>query len=550
MARCVTIAPFLLSCLMGAQEPEIRCTGADRTSLAVTVYADHRALVRDVRSVSLPEGTSILAFSDVSDQMKPATALFHELGDRPGLEVLERAFAFDLITPTRLLERSVDLPVRVKVGESDLEGILRGVPHGELWAPPRTPLEAKTIPNKPLQRLAGINPWRRRLFTADPDVLVETPVGFLSARPEEVVPKSLPDGLRSRPTLLQAIRTKVSGAREFALTYLTEGLTWEATYQAEIHPEGQFLDLTAFLTVRNETGISFPDTTLQLVAGSPNRVWEVDENTDPDKTQVDRTDTKTVAAVEVIAAPLEEKLSEYLLITLPRPTSLRAGQEKQIFFFHREGIPVEAHWAGYAQLLGPEDEASPSDTLVARYARIRNLKGGPLDRPLPKGKVYLTSGGILLGAPGSEIRQAEHGPGCLPGASSDLEDTPVGEEFDLFLAEDPRIRVVFRRGNWRAESFWEHLFRRRGHRVTENPMEEGVAPAPTSKRGERCEATLTLENGHSEIVPLKLICEMPSETEVLGQAVPLINPSPGVYEINVVLRPSETRTIRLTVRKP
>ena len=92
--------------------PETRVTQADQTSVAVTIYNENLALVKDRRRVTLPPGIQNLG---LHRRQRPAPA-----GDGAPPQttaassgVLEQNFEFDLLTPEKLLEDSVGETVKV-----------------------------------------------------------------------------------------------------------------------------------------------------------------------------------------------------------------------------------------------------------------------------------------------------------------------------------------------------------------------------------------------------------------------------------------------------
>ena len=93
-----------------AASAELRSTLDDQQGVAVTIYNDDLALVKDRRLVTLPavptDGRVALAFRDVSARIRPQTALLRDV-DGGGLTVIEQNFDFDLLTPAKLLEKYV-----------------------------------------------------------------------------------------------------------------------------------------------------------------------------------------------------------------------------------------------------------------------------------------------------------------------------------------------------------------------------------------------------------------------------------------------------------
>ena len=72
----LTTLAIALLCSAGAHAQELRATLADQQEVAVTIYNDNLALVKDLRRLTLPTGAVPLAFRDVSAKMRPETALF------------------------------------------------------------------------------------------------------------------------------------------------------------------------------------------------------------------------------------------------------------------------------------------------------------------------------------------------------------------------------------------------------------------------------------------------------------------------------------------
>ena len=87
-------------------------TLADQTAVAVAIYNDDLALVRDSRRIQLAQGRNKLALVDVSGRLRAETALLAPLGGAQ-LRLLEQNLEFDLLTPQKLLEKSVGKEVTI-----------------------------------------------------------------------------------------------------------------------------------------------------------------------------------------------------------------------------------------------------------------------------------------------------------------------------------------------------------------------------------------------------------------------------------------------------
>src|SRR2546428_1704961 len=85
----------------------------DQQSVAITIYNETLALVKDTRRVALEAGPNRLALREVSGRMRPETAQLRSLSQPGSLTLIEQNFDFDLLTPAKLLEKYVGRTVRV-----------------------------------------------------------------------------------------------------------------------------------------------------------------------------------------------------------------------------------------------------------------------------------------------------------------------------------------------------------------------------------------------------------------------------------------------------
>lgn len=98
---------------MRAANAELAVDLADQRELAVTIYNENMALVKDTRRIKLEHGNNRLAWRDVSARIRPETALLRNPGHAKGFYLIEQNFDFDLLTPQKLLDKNVGQEVRV-----------------------------------------------------------------------------------------------------------------------------------------------------------------------------------------------------------------------------------------------------------------------------------------------------------------------------------------------------------------------------------------------------------------------------------------------------
>src|SRR5512140_1716686 len=81
----------------------------DNQRLAITIYNGGQALVQDVRSLDLPAGRQRIELREVSNQIEPASVSL----SAPDLGIVEQNFDYDLLTPSKLMEKAVGQQVKI-----------------------------------------------------------------------------------------------------------------------------------------------------------------------------------------------------------------------------------------------------------------------------------------------------------------------------------------------------------------------------------------------------------------------------------------------------
>jgi hypothetical protein len=107
----IRVLPRLTSVAMVAQAGE-RSMREDRDEVAVAIYNDSLALIKETRRLELDRGINDIALRDVSAKMRPETASLRAVSGPP-LRLIEQNFDFDLLTPQKLLDKYVGQTVGV-----------------------------------------------------------------------------------------------------------------------------------------------------------------------------------------------------------------------------------------------------------------------------------------------------------------------------------------------------------------------------------------------------------------------------------------------------
>jgi hypothetical protein len=352
---------IVLSTWIGAAKSRaqttVTSTEQDQKELAVTVYNSNVALVRDVRRVRLPEGPIDLRYMDIAAQVNPAAVHIVSLTAPKDLTVLEQDYEYDLLSPQKLLQKYVGKEltlIRVitennSTREVPVKAVLLADNEGPVWK------------------------VRNEIITGMGADRYEFP--------------DLPENLYSKPTLVWLLDNRHGGDQTVEASYLTNQINWSSDYVLTVHSDQKAADLNGWVTVVNQSGASFRNAQLQLVAGELNRV------TQPRSRAMYEMSMK--AAVAAPAQFEQEAISEYHLYTLQRSTNIRENETKQISLLAAAGAAVEKVFEVDGQSYYYQNAQSPGQPTkepVKVFINFKNSEGNSLGVPLPAGTVRVYQG--------------------------------------------------------------------------------------------------------------------------------------------------------------
>jgi hypothetical protein len=97
---------------------------------------------------------------------------------------------------------------------------------------------------------------------------------IFTGRQGRLIFPSLPENILSKPTLLWLLQSRLDGPKPVEATYLTGRLNWNADYVAVLDKDDRMMDLKGWVTLKNQSGATYKNAKLKLVAGDVNRVIE------------------------------------------------------------------------------------------------------------------------------------------------------------------------------------------------------------------------------------------------------------------------------------
>jgi len=173
-------------------------------------------------------------------------------------------------------------------------------------------------------------------------------------------------------------------------------MTWQADYNIVAPEKGDLVDIVGWVTMDNQTGKTFENARVKLMAGDVNKI------------QPGRVDFAMAASVpingrsEAAMPPVSEKtFDEYHLYTLERTTTLRDRETKQVEFIRAAGVGTKQiyiydgvridsnryngwNWDNFRNDHSYGTESNPKIWVMREF---RNSDANHLGMALPKGRV-------------------------------------------------------------------------------------------------------------------------------------------------------------------
>ena len=292
-------------------------------------------MVKIEDEMTFKRGAQDVTFTGVPELIDPTSVRLAASGGN--VVINEQNYRYDLVSPQKVLERYLDLPIT-------------------LW------LEGGELLEGVLQSAAG-------------DVVIREADGGISIVRLDAIERfgfsELPGGLVTRPTLVWTVTSDRAGDLPTEVSYMTGGFNWHAEYMVVIADDEKSMELSSWVSINNNSGATFEDASLKLVAGDVHRA----QPPMPSRAML----MKAEVATDQAAGGFEERgLFEYHLYELSGRTTVQNSEVKQIALFE----PAEASVA--TRLV--YDPRIDADNVTAMLEFTNSEKSG-LGMPLPAGKV-------------------------------------------------------------------------------------------------------------------------------------------------------------------
>lgn len=350
---------------------------AQSSQPSLTIYNQDFAVVRQEIPLDLKSGENQVNVNEITMHLEPDSVVLRDPAGKHALQIFEQNYRADAISEALLLSLYEGKTI-------DFEGANGQMVKGKIIRSGYTPRNAF-----PMNRGQDYYP----VGAQQPVIEVNGQLRFVL--PGMPVFPSLTDDSILKPRLEWSLATDKPGKFPAELSYITGGMSWEADYNIVAPEKGDIVDLVGWVTMDNQTGKTFENARIKLMAGDVNKIQQGMNGAKVAMMAMAR------AADAIGPAVTEKAFDEYHLYTLERATTLRDRETKQIEFIHGDQVKAKQIFIydgakidinryngwGWENIRNDHSYGTESNPKVWVMREFVNSQANHLGMPLPKGRV-------------------------------------------------------------------------------------------------------------------------------------------------------------------
>ena len=347
------------------------CLGLVATAQpAITVYNENFAVVRDTVKLELKSGQNDVSYSGVTAQLEPESVILYDPSATVELSILEQSYRGDPVDQQRLLQLFEGQTIRF-LKQVDDEEVIQS---GKIIRAPSTVTTRNQYGSSYQKSLEPIIEIDGELQTQLPGVPL-----FPSLGDDSVL----------QPTLSWKLFSNQKATVDAQLSYLTNGMSWKADYNLVLPEDGDAVTFTGWVSIENNTGKTFEEAKIKLIAGDVNKV-KPEGRVRKVVYEMEFDESLAAASPKVE----EKKFDEFHMYTLPLATTLRDRETKQVEFVRVEAMQTKKLYVYdgfsvgyYGGLNTNQNYGQNSQPDIAIYREFENREESGPGIPLPAGRM-------------------------------------------------------------------------------------------------------------------------------------------------------------------
>jgi hypothetical protein len=353
---------------------------------ALTIYNQNFAVVRERVPLDLTAGANTVTYSGVTVHLEPDSVVLRDPAGKVALRILEQNYRADTISQGLLLSlyegKELDFLVR---DQNAKEYTVKG-----------KVIRSGYVPNFGGGQHYGQNFYlqQQMMQAAAGSPIIEVAGKLRFSLPGEPEFPALSDDAILKPLLTWQLGVEKAAKFEAELSYITGGMSWQASYNLIAPEKGDTLDLIGWVTIDNQSGKQFDNATLKLMAGDVSKLQPEEEM------RMAGYAGRSMVMDAAAPAVTEKAFDEFHLYSLARPTTLRNRETKQVEFIRATGVKSKTFYVYNGAWIDPRryngwnrenirndrDYGTQSSPKVWVMREFKNSEDNGLGQPLPKGR--------------------------------------------------------------------------------------------------------------------------------------------------------------------
>ncbi len=232
---------------------------------ALTIYNQSFAVVRQTMPLDLKSGTTQVEITDITAHLEPDSVILRDLKSGQNLRILEQNYRSDVASQSRLLSfyegKTIEFLVPDKDGNRKLMPgkIIRSgyMPHYQAY----NSYDQQYYQTQQAYAAAG---------NSEPIIEIDGKLQF--GLPGQPIFPALSNDTILKPTLSWLLQSERAGNTNAEFSYVTGGMSWHADYNVVAPVSGNLLEIVGWVTLDNQTGKTFSNARIKLMAGDVNKL--------------------------------------------------------------------------------------------------------------------------------------------------------------------------------------------------------------------------------------------------------------------------------------
>jgi len=373
LIRIRYVVTMLFFCVIGAAGQSKPAGDAP----ALTIYNQNFFVAREHLPMDLKPGINQVDYVGVAARLEPDSVILRDSSGR-ALQILEQNYRNDPISQELLLSlyegKTIDFFTDYGVKQETIKGKII-----------RSGYVPSLVSGGMYQQPANVQP------------LIEVNGVLRFGLPGTPLFPELPADSILKPTLSWLLQANQPGKFDAEISYVAGGMSWQADYNLVVsdkpNSKTDLLDMVGWITMRNQSGKTFENARIKLMAGDVNKIQEP------------MSAKRVYAAAQAIevdnAAPQvsEKSFDEFHLYTLERSSTLHDQETKQVEFVNATGINAQRlyvydgaktdqyRYYNAEQVRNEPNYGTLSNPKVWVMEEFKNADANHLGIALPRGKL-------------------------------------------------------------------------------------------------------------------------------------------------------------------